>query len=245
MQFLEVDRSNVLSYGLLLPSQFPIFYLGGGAPALMTSLARAFMGHITLGLGIANAQLFATMNQSYSKTLLDSQVRSLDGAAATFHVGDKYPIVTGGFLGPQQSFGIAPSFNFEDLGLILKVTPHANGMEEVSLDVDAEFKVLTGQALNGIPVISDRKLQSKVRVRNGEWAVVAGMMSTTEAKTITGIPGLMHLPVIGTALRKNDKDLESTEVLILMRPVLVNVTPDQFVTRRLWVGSESRLEIPL
>ncbi|MGE5644828.1 MAG: type II secretion system protein GspD [Acidobacteriota bacterium] len=245
MQFLEVDRTNMFTYGLLLPSQFPILYVGNGLTGAAANLARFFMGNSIFGLGIADAQLFATMNKSYSKTLLDAQVRSLDGSAATFHVGNKYPILAGGFLGQDAALGVVPSFNFEDLGVVLKVTPHANGMDEVSLDVEAEFKVLSGQSLNGIPVISSRKLESKVRVRNSEWAVIGGLMSTTEAKTLTGMAGLMNIPVLGTALRKNDNTRDSTEVLVLMKPTLLNPPPDQFMTRQLYVGSEARLEIPL
>ena len=210
------------------------------------SLARFFAGHTTIGLGIANAQLFATMNKSYSKTLLESQVRALDGTPATFHVGQKYPIVSAALLGPpQQTAGFAPAINFEDLGLKLKVTPHVHGMDEVSLDVEAEFQVLAGGSFNGIPVISSRKLESKVRVRNGEWGVVGGLMSTTEARGITGIPGLANLPGIGTVLSRNSRDDQGTEVMVLMRPVLLNPPPDRFTGLALWVGSEMKLDIPL
>jgi general secretion pathway protein D len=243
MQFLEVDRTNMLSYGFLMPSKFPILYFGGGVPGVTQSLARFLMGHITLGLGIADAQLFATMNRSLSKTLYQSQMRSLDGQVATFHVGQKYPVLTGGFLGPS-TYGGLPSFNFEDLGLVLKVTPHVHGMDEVSLEVDAEFKVLSGQSENGIPVISSRKLQSKVRVKEGEWGVISGLMTMSEALTISGVPGISTLPAIGRALRQTNRDVENTEVLVLMRPLLVDVPPDQFLTRTFWVGSEARLQIP-
>jgi hypothetical protein len=244
LEFLEVDRSSTLSYGLLLPTQFPIVFFSDGVPGTLLNLARFASGHITVGLGLANAQLLATMSQSTSKTLLETQVRTLDGAPATFHVGDKYPILTGGFLGPVN-FGVAPSYNFEDLGLLLKATPKVHGMDEVSLDVDAEFKVLAGQSLNGVPLIAMRKLQSKVRVKQGEWAVVAGMVSANEAKTITGTPGLSQIPIVGTALRRNDRDRQATEVLILMKPVLINTPATQFFSRTLWVGSEARLDIPL
>jgi general secretion pathway protein D len=253
MKFLEVDRSNSLAYGLLMPTQFPLTYFGSGLSNLSAvSLARFFAGHTTIGLGIANAQLFATMNRSYSKTLIQSDVLALDGTAATFHIGQKYPIMTGSLVTTGTSTTTtsngsvyAPSFNFEDLGLALKVTPHVHAMEEVSLDVEAEFKVLAGSSLNGIPIISNRKLQSKVRVRNGEWGVIGGMMSTSEARAITGLPGISSLPGIGAALRKNTRDDSGTEVLVIMRPVLLNVPADQFVSRTLWVGSEMRLEIPL
>ncbi len=241
MEFLEVDRSSMLSYGFLMPTKFPMFYLGrdftGGT---LQSLAKFFLGHTTIGLGIANAQLFATMNESTSKTLLHAQVRSLDGQAATFHVGDKYPITTSGFLGGYVP-GLAPSINFEDLGLALKVTPRVHGSQDVSLDVEAEFKVLSGQSINGVPMIANRKLQSKVRVREGEWGVIAGLMSTSEARQITGLPGLIRLPF----LRENDRNNTSSDVLVLVKPTLISTTPADYITRTLWLGSEGRFEIPL
>ena len=247
VQLLEVDRTNVLSYGLLLPNQFPLTYFGGGLPSAAVSLAHLFFGHVTVGLGIANAQIFATMNRSHSKNLISTQVLSVDGAAATFHVGSKYPIQTGGFLGSRQTagLGVASSFNYEDLGLSLKVTPHVQGMEDVALDVSAEFKVLAGSSLNGVPIVNSRKLESKVSLHDGEWAVVGGMLSTSEARTITGTPGLSTLPKIGPVLRKNDRDDEDTEILVVVRPMLLSLPPDQSTARSLWVGSEARLAIPL
>ncbi len=249
MQFLEVDHVNTLAYGFLMPRQFPMTYFGSGVASTTStaiSLARFFAGHTTIGLGIANAQLFATMNQSYSRVLMESELRASDGTAATLHVGQKYPILTGSVLGDNvQTSGYVPSFNFEDLGLTLKVTPRVHGMDEVSLDIEAEFEVLAGGSLNGIPIISNRKLQSKVRVRTGEWAVVGGLMSSTEARSITGVPGISTLPVVGTVLRQNNRDTQSTDVVVLMRPVLLSMPPDQYAGRVLWVGSEGKLEIPL
>lgn len=242
LDFLEVDRSNMLTYGLLGPSQFPITYLGrsDSTIGMLQSLSQFFVGHSVFGLGIvANIQLFATLTQSYSKTLLSTQLRALDGQAASFHVGDKYPVTTGGFLGGFS--GALPSFNFEDLGVVMKVTPHVHGAEEVSLDVEAELKVLSGQSLNGVPLISTRKLESKVRLKQGEWAVVAGLLNNTDSLQLTGPPLLIRLPF----LHKTDRNRASTEVLLLMKPRLLNEPPENSLTRTLWIGSEARLEIPL
>ena len=89
----------------------------------------------------------------------------------------------------RSSLPLRPSA-FEDLGLVLKVTPHIHGTDEVTLDVNAEFKLLGAASVDGIPVISSRKYESKTRVMTGEWAVLAGLMTSSEARTITGITHL-------------------------------------------------------
>ena len=191
------------------------------------------------------------MTKSSAKTLLDASVRSLDGEAADFHAGSKYPILTGQLQTAAIS-GTAvttnqsiPSFTFEDLGLVMKVTPHIHGTEEVSLDVSAEFKTLTGSSANGIPVIGTRKLESKVRLRDGEWALLAGLMSDSDARSITGIPVLSRLPLIGSVMRDNEHTRIGTDVILLLRPVLLDAPPDPSLARRLWLGSETRNKIPL
>jgi len=246
LDFLEVDRTNSSSYGVLLPSQFSLTWLGGGGLSSVVSLARVFAGHTVIGFGIANAQLFATMSASNTRTLLRAQTRAADGQPATFHVGDKYPVLTGTLLGGGAStYPSVSSFNFEDLGLALKVTPHMHGEGEVTLDVEAEFKVLSGSTLNGIPLISNRKLQSRVRLANGELGVIAGLMSSNEAHTITGVAGLSQIPVLGKALREHDHTRQDTDVLLLIKPSLLRPPPGETVTRFVWLGSETRLDIPL
>ena len=106
-------------------------------------------------------------------------------------------------------------------------------------------RLLSGDSANGIPVIATRKLESHVRLRDGEWALVAGLMSSSDAKSITGIPVLSGLPLVGNALRQNDRNRIGTDVIMLIRPVLLDAPPDPALARRLWIGSETRLAIPL
>jgi len=252
LELLEVDRSSFLSYGLMMPTQFPLAYLGkalNSVPTLAQNFTRLLVfggGQTLLGFGLANAEMFATMNRSWSRSLMRAEVRSLDGAPASFHVGDKYPILNGGYFGAGQStLLVPPSFTFEDLGLGLKITPHVHGLEEVSLELEAEFKVLSGKSNNGIPVISNRKLQSKVRLRNGEWGVVAGLMNVSEARNISGLAGLSTLPLLGPLFRQNTNTRDSTEVVLLLKPRLLSPPPGQAYLPPLYIGTEARLRTPL
>jgi len=144
-----------------------------------------------------------------------------------------------------QTYAPPPAFSFEDLGLLIKATPHVHGTGEIGLELEAEIKLLTGNSVDGVPEIAQRKLQSQVQLHNGETAIVAGLLSATEARSLLGIAGLSTLPGLGPLLRSNSRNRESTEVLILVKPVLVGLPPNQFVTRPLWVGSEARPLTPL
>ena len=127
----------------------------------------------------------------------------------------------------------------------MKLTPRIHGTDEVSLDIDAEFKVLGSESLNGIPVISTRKLTSKVRLKNDQWAIVAGMMSLSEARSMSGLAGLAQIPGLGALVRQNDKSRDSSEVIIVLKPHLLSLPPDEVLTRSVWVGTETRPLLPL
>jgi Flp pilus assembly secretin CpaC len=143
------------------------------------------------------------------------------------------------------SYSPPPAFNYEDLGFVLKVTPHVHGIEDVGLDLEAEVELLTGNSTDGIPEIAQRKVQSQVNLRTGECAVVAGLFSDQDARTILGIPGLSTLPGLGPFLRSNTKNIQDSEVLLVIRPVLISLPPDQFASRPFWIGSEARPLTPL
>ena len=73
----------------------------------------------------------------------------------------------------------------------------------------------------------------------------AGLMTSSQARTISGIAGLASLPVLGPLFRKTNKDESSTAVLLAIRPTLLDLPSDQFVTPAIWTGSETRPLTPL
>ncbi|HUS04745.1 MAG TPA: type II and III secretion system protein [Bryobacteraceae bacterium] len=242
LQFLSVTRGSSLGLGFAVPSTLPItaikqfISLGGGPMAF--------------GIGVLSAELLAQATRSTGTTLLNAEIRSTDGQAATFHAGDKYPLVTAGYFGAvaqagQQAFTPPPTFNFEDLGLVLKITSKVHGADEVTLEIESEFKTLGAGSFNGIPVISNRKLANRVRLRFGEAAVVGGLVSSTQAISLSGISGLSGIPVLGPLVSRTTREKDDTEVLVVIRPKLLSLPPSEAATREIYIGTESRLVSPL
>jgi general secretion pathway protein D len=251
IEFLSVSNTSTLNYGLSLPTAFNIVDFGTAllnrpAPALGQSFfALAGGGGTLLGLGIADAAAFATLAKASAQTVLRAEIVALDGQPATLHVGDRYPVTTSNFSGTGgsvgfQNSGFAPTIQFEDLGLMLKVTPAVHENHEVTLDVDAQFKTLGADSGNGIPVIGTRQYQGKVRLKVGEWAVIAGLVTTNDLETPTGIPGLMNVPWLGRLFSHQTHTRDSTQTLIVLKPHFVALPPWETPSKPIWTGTESR-----
>lgn len=255
LEFLSANGTSALKYGLSLPTSFPLVdfgRIGSGniLPSIPSGITKFLVfggGSTFFGIGITNAQLFASVSRSQASSIMKSQMLSVDGQPATLHLGDKYPIVSSIYSGTGTlgGSGFPPSVTFEDLGVVLKITPHAHGLEAVSLDVEAEFKTLSGSTFNDIPVIVTRKFQTKVRLETGQWAVMAGLMTNSKSKSQSGLAGLSSIPLLGALLRQNTVDSQNTEMLLVIKPRLVNLPPTEMLTHTLWVGSETRPVTPL
>ena len=253
VEIISVSKTSSLSYGLSLPTSAAIVDFGksvGGIANILgtagsfTTLYALGGGVLPLGLGIANAAAFGTLSKASSQTLLSLQMVSLDGQAASFHVGDRYPVVSATFSGltPTTTVSptLAPSVNFVDLGIQVKLTPTVHEGGEVTLDLDASFKTLGPQGENGIPVIDSRQYQGKVRLRSGEWAVVAGLVSVNNSETPTGVVGLSDLPWIGRLFSHQNRSSEATDVLVVLKPHLLSEPPWEDISKPMWTGTESR-----
>jgi type II secretory pathway component GspD/PulD (secretin) len=257
IEFLEVSDSDIANYGFNLTNSFQAIYLGRilnnivTFPAGVTSLFSFGGGKTLIGLTVAQAEAMFNQTISSQRTLLRTQLRASQGQAATFHSGEKYPVITAQYAGTvpagQQGQVYAPpvSFTYEDLGFTLKVTPHIHGMGEATLSIDSSFEVLTGQSVNNLPIIGRRQLTSEVRLRDGEWAVVAGLLNPSESKSVNGFWGLANIPLLGRLFRQVSRDKENENLLIAIRPRLLSLPPDQAVTPRLRVGTETRPFSPL
>lgn len=111
-----------------------------------------------------------------------------------------------------------PGSEYIDLGVKIKATPVLHPNNEVTLQLEFEIRSLSGLAVNGIPIISNRTLTQTVRVKEDEPSLIAGLTDREETRSITGLPGLAEIPVAGYAFGSRSNSQQDTELLIVVTP---------------------------
>jgi general secretion pathway protein D len=249
-ELFSVDASSDLSRGLDLQTSYPIVDFGRPGFAFTTpsvpdgysSLATFGGGSTFLGVGLSDASILATLTGQMATSINRASLRSISGQPATLHIGDRYPIIQQSWStsstssSSSTSYATVPSITFEDLGLVIKMTPRVHDATSLTLEFDAEYKVLTGNTADSIPIISNRKFTAQVRMKFGESAVVAGLVQDSVSRTDSGLPLLNWVPLLHsqTESRKNER------FLLVLRPALLRLPPSEFPSYPVWSGTEVR-----
>ena len=201
--------------------------LGNQQGSILNTPFATFGGGIThFGVSIPAATANFSLNTSDVRTLEHLTVRGEQGKPTEVKIGTRYPILNATFapifnsaalsqvIGNNSFIAPFPSFNYQDLGLTLKATPVIHRTDEVSLKLELQLQALGGQSFNGVPTISNRQYSGDITVRDGESAVVAGMISAQDLATMTGVPGFSRVPVFGLLGSTKSNQHSDSELLI-------------------------------
>lgn len=247
VQFLEFDKTSSLGYGISLPHTLSVVdFVGPVALPVVFDQLKELTGAATpYGVGIGNANILATLARASAVDLFDAQMVALDGQAATLHVGERYPIATNQYVGNTSGvtgtvYAPPPTVTFEDLGLVLKITPSINEKQEITLDLESQVKSLGAVSpVSGIPIINNRSYKAMTRLREGEWAVIAGLIEFDDSDVRNGFPGLMGVPVLGRLFAQNNIEHDTTQVLLVLKPHITAAPAWENGTHSIWVGTET------
>jgi general secretion pathway protein D len=211
-----------------------------GSPTPATPAATSTAGDIPLSrifkistndfsTTLPGALLQAVMSDNSTRVMQSPQVRASDGQKVSLKIGDKVPYATGSFQPGIGSVGVSPlvstQFQFAETGVNVEITPHVHGTDEItmhiSIDVSNVSRTVTIGGLDQ-PVISQRKNEADIRVRDGEVSLLGGLMQDQNTNSTSGIPGLVNIPVLGKFLfGSNTKDRERGELLVALIPHIV------------------------
>ncbi|MCU1268859.1 MAG: repeat protein [Acidobacteriaceae bacterium] len=187
-------------------------------------------GKTLTGVSLDHLSAELSLNEGWVKTLDQATLRASQGNDATFRMGSRYPILNASFAPVFNSAAISqvlqnnsfqaafPSFNYEDLGLTVKAKTAITSDTNVNLQLEINLRALAGQSVNGVPIIGNREYKGSINLQNGEPAVVAGQVSRSETRDLSGIPGLSQIPGLGKLTGTNSKQVQDDELLVVITP---------------------------
>jgi hypothetical protein len=204
----EFSRKKALKLGLKVPQQLD----GTLSTSQPFSLAAK---EKLLGLGADFGE-----SQGLCRILARPELRTKPGIAAKFQSGGEIPVKTRGLFGNTTIW--------KPYGLILNLTPLPNqkvGATEVSLDFKVEISEPDqSTAIDGIPGMIIRKLESRFDLRTDEDTLLSSMIQTRSGTMKSGIAGLFHVPLLGDLTSNHSNDEQQTELWFSIRPTWFDST---------------------
>lgn len=200
-----------------------------GAPGFL----GGFAGQASDGT-IFGVILNALKRDSDSNVLSTPSIMTMDNQAASILVGQEIPITTGESLGSNNQNPFR-TIDRKDVGVKLEVKPQINEGDTIKLFIRQEVSSILGPVtLQSSDLITNkRQIETTVMVNDGQIIVLGGLIEDDEQVSIDKVPFLGDIPILGNAFKSTDKSRRRTNLMVFMRPTIVNSVADmQAVTDR-------------
>ncbi len=164
------------------------------------------------------------------RTLAEPTLTAISGESAHFLVGGSFPYPVPAALGQP------PAIQYQNYGVALNFTPVVLSEGRISLHVATEVSQLdpsTSVTIAGttVPGLTVRRADTTVEIPSGGTLGMAGMLQEQTKQTITGLPGLMQLPILGVLFKSNDYLNSQTELVALVTPYVVRAVAQKDLSR--------------
>ncbi|MHB1935292.1 MAG: hypothetical protein ACYCOR_01755 [Acidobacteriaceae bacterium] len=214
------------------------------------------------GLSFGSTTVNASLNISDTREIDHIQLRAGDLQKQTVMIGSRYPIVTQSYsAGTQTStanpslaallagtsataaastnpLALAPTVQYVDLGLTVKALPRILQNKDVQMQLEVTIASLAGASVNGSPIINNRDFITTIQIPDGGAAMVTSTVSSTESKSLSGIPGLSELPGFGWTASPTTQ-LTVGRLLIVISPHIVSATHTRIASKMLFLPTGS------
>ncbi len=228
---LEVDRTAQTQLGLRLqsgtidPTSGVVAFGAASFPIFENPITGALPGKALNVGGFERTTFLAPTidllaQEGHARVLSSPNLTTMPGKEATFLVGGEVPYAYSSGLG-------ATSIVFKEYGVKLVITPTILGNGGIDTKIAPEVSDLDfadGIELNGfvVPALKTSRLSTDVVTQPGESIVMGGLLRRIDNRTITKIPVLGDLPVLGRLFRSTAYQRGDTDVVFVMTPEVIN-----------------------
>ena len=157
------------------------------------------------------------------------RIMAMHKKEANITIGQEVPFVNS--VNFTESGQTQSSVQYEKVGVILTVTPQINPDGFVIMEVEPEISSLTSSSVTiseglQVPIFSERSASTTITVRDGESAVIGGLMTTSEDRSVNKVPILGDIPIVGNLFRATTNQKTKTELLIVLTPRVIRTAED-------------------
>ncbi len=231
----------------------------GGATAPSNVGSPPVFNANTISTGVSAADFYLAVpaailrfleSDSQTKTVAKPQLRGTEGQKVTLNLGEEVPVPSTTFTALGQGGAAANplvSFTYRPIGVIVEMTPRVTYEGEIILDLVLENSArgqdsnIAGQTL---PAFASRKVTTRLRLRDGESNLLAGLLREDERRSLRGFPGLLRLPLLQQLFADNDTNIRQTDIVMLLTPRIVR--SHQLTTRDLssiYIGTQANMAV--
>ena len=227
----EMDRNVIKQLGINLNGS-----AGFGSAVVNFNTSNPFpingtpSSSVSPGFKGITATIQAMEQVGIVRTLAEPTLAAISGESAHFLVGGSFPYPV------PASLGQPPAIQFQSYGVALNFTPVVLSEGRISLHVATEVSQLdptTSVTIAGttVPGLTVRRADTTVEIPSGGTLAMAGMLQEQTKQDITGLPGLMQLPILGTLFKSNDYLNSQTELVALVTPYIVRAVAQKDLSR--------------
>ena len=225
-RLIEVSQDKLNQYGVEWQSFNPEYPwdLGAVVGVPEAPLRSSFsLNGATRGAFNINLALDLMVRNGDGRVLMDSKLTTTNNREASLHIGEIIPYVIQSY-NLSSSGGVNQQIEKENVGVILTMTPHINDKNQITLSLQPEVSNITGWkgASADIPVIRTRKTNTTVRVEDGQTVILAGLLSEEKTTTISKLPILGDIPVLGLLFQNKREEVKKTNLIIEVVPRIIH-----------------------
>jgi len=174
------------------------------------------------------AKLDLLKQNGAAHVLSEPSILCINNKSAEIYVGRTQSILTQAQQSTQGQGNIINNYSREDIGITLKVKPRLSSNNKVSLEVETTIEdvLASDTAAADRPTTTKRKVVTNAIVNNGETIILGGLIKNAGGKSVTSVPILGDIPVIGVLFRSKGNVVRKINVVIYLTPFIVRKSGD-------------------
>ncbi|MBL8326103.1 MAG: secretion protein, partial [Rubrivivax sp.] len=225
VEVLEVSRDRLSNLGVKFPEGIGLATPTDANGQLTLGTLRNLTRDNLLASGLSAGVNFR-LQDTDANLLSSPRLRARNKEKARVLIGDRVPIITN-TVTPVTTGGsvVTGTVQYQEVGLKLDFEPQVYNEHEVGIRVSLEVSSITreiaGPSGSLAYQIGTRNAATALRLRDGETQVLAGLISDDERNTAAKLPGLGHLPMVGTLFGNNTGSGSKKEIMLSITPRII------------------------